>query len=99
MTLGAFASATGMGLLATAVALHSLPIFLLATAMAGAGYSLLYAQIPELVERSKRRVNSRPSKACSSILRRRTPWASSSRRRSSPRRGGDRVRRPALVLT
>ena len=42
MTLGAFASATGMGLLAMAVALHSLPIFLLATAMAGAGYSLLF---------------------------------------------------------
>ena len=42
MTLGAFASATGMGLLAMAVALHGLPIFLLATVMAGAGYSLLF---------------------------------------------------------
>jgi hypothetical protein len=42
MTLGAFASATGMGLLAMAVALHSLAIFLLASATAGAGYSLLF---------------------------------------------------------
>jgi MFS family permease len=42
MTLGAFASAAGMGLLALAVALHSLPVLLLATAMAGAGYSLLF---------------------------------------------------------
>lgn len=42
MALGAFASATGMGLLALAVGLHGLPAFLLATAMAGAGYSLLF---------------------------------------------------------
>ena len=46
MTVGAFASATGMGLLAMAVALHGLPIFLLATAMAGAGYSLLFLSAP-----------------------------------------------------
>jgi hypothetical protein len=49
MTLGAFASATGMGLLATAVALHSLPIFLLATAMAGAGYSLLFLSALQVI--------------------------------------------------
>jgi MFS family permease len=42
MTLGALASAAGMGLLALAVALHGLPEFLLATAVAGAGYSLLF---------------------------------------------------------
>ena len=37
MTLGAFASDAGMGLLAMVVAPHNLPIILLATAMAGAG--------------------------------------------------------------
>jgi glutathione S-transferase len=42
MTLGAFASATGVGLLALAVALHGLPAFLLTTAISGAGYSLLF---------------------------------------------------------
>src|SRR5271170_5785567 len=42
MTLGALASATSMGLLATAVAMHALPVFLVAMATAGAGYSLLF---------------------------------------------------------
>jgi MFS family permease len=42
MTLGAFASAAGMALLALAVALHGLSAFLLATAIAGVGYSLLF---------------------------------------------------------
>jgi hypothetical protein len=37
-TLGAVASAAGMGLLAVAVALHGLSAFLLATAASGAGY-------------------------------------------------------------
>jgi hypothetical protein len=49
LTLGAFASATGMGLLATAVALHRLPIFLLATTMAGAGYSLLFLSALQVI--------------------------------------------------
>jgi hypothetical protein len=49
MTLGAFASAAGMGLLAMAVALHSLPIFLLATAVAGAGYSLLFLSALQVI--------------------------------------------------
>ena len=49
MTLGAFASATGMELLAMAVALHGLPIFLLATAMAGAGYSLLFLSALQVI--------------------------------------------------
>jgi hypothetical protein len=40
--LGAFASAAGMGLLALATSFHILPVFLLATATAGAGYSLLF---------------------------------------------------------
>jgi hypothetical protein len=42
MTLGAIASAAGMGLLALSVACHGLSIFLAATAMSGAGYSLLF---------------------------------------------------------
>jgi predicted MFS family arabinose efflux permease len=42
MTLGAIASAAGMGLLALSVAWHGLSIFLAATAMSGAGYSLLF---------------------------------------------------------
>ena len=49
MILGALASATGMGLLAVAVALHDLPIFLLATAIAGAGYSLLFLSALEVI--------------------------------------------------
>ena len=49
MTLGAFASAAGMGLLALAVALHGLPVFLLATAMAGAGYSLLFLSALQVI--------------------------------------------------
>jgi len=39
---GAAASAAGMALLATAVARHHLPVFLAATAISGAGYSLLF---------------------------------------------------------
>jgi MFS family permease len=42
MMLGAMASAAGMGLLALSVAWHTLWIFLAATAMSGAGYSLLF---------------------------------------------------------
>jgi hypothetical protein len=42
MTLGAIASAAGMGLLALSVTWHGLSIFLAATAMSGAGYSLLF---------------------------------------------------------
>jgi len=42
MTLGAIASAAGMGLLALSVAWHELSIFLAATALSGAGYSLLF---------------------------------------------------------
>jgi hypothetical protein len=49
MTFGAFASATGMGLLALAVALHGLPAFLLATVTAGAGYSLLFRSALQVI--------------------------------------------------
>jgi predicted MFS family arabinose efflux permease len=42
MIVGALASAGGVGLLSLAAALHSLPIYLAATAIAGAGYSLLF---------------------------------------------------------
>jgi MFS family permease len=42
MTAGAAASAAGMALLAAAVAGHHLPAFLAATAISGAGYSLLF---------------------------------------------------------
>src|SRR6266850_1909051 len=42
MTGGAAASALGMVLLAAAVAQHHLPVFLAATAISGAGYSLLF---------------------------------------------------------
>jgi MFS family permease len=49
MILGALASSTGMGLLALAVARHSLPLFLLATATAGAGYSLLFLSGLEVI--------------------------------------------------
>jgi MFS family permease len=42
MVSGAAASAAGMTLLAAAVARHHLPIFLAATAISGAGYSLLF---------------------------------------------------------
>ncbi len=42
MTTGAAASAAGMALLAAAVAGHHLPVFLAATAISGAGYSLLF---------------------------------------------------------
>jgi MFS family permease len=42
MMLGALASSAGMGLVALAVKQHSLPVFLLAAATAGAGYSLLF---------------------------------------------------------
>lgn len=42
MTLGGFASATGMALLALSAAQHSLAIFLASIAVAGIGYSLLF---------------------------------------------------------
>jgi MFS family permease len=42
MMLGAIASSAGMGLLALSVAWHGLSIFLAATALSGAGYSLLF---------------------------------------------------------
>jgi MFS family permease len=46
---GALASATGMALLALAVQRHDLPIFLLATSTAGAGYSLLFLSGLEVI--------------------------------------------------
>jgi predicted MFS family arabinose efflux permease len=49
MTAGALVSATGMALLALAVAWHSLAIFLLATSTAGAGYSLLFLSGLEVI--------------------------------------------------
>ncbi len=49
MTLGAFASATGMGMLAVAVALHGLRAFLLATAISGARYSLLFLSALQVI--------------------------------------------------
>jgi MFS family permease len=49
MTLGAVASATGMGLLALAVALHDLHAFLLANAISGAGYSLLFLSALQVI--------------------------------------------------
>jgi predicted MFS family arabinose efflux permease len=49
ITLGAIASAIGMGIFALAVAQHGLPIFLLATATSGAGYSLLVLGGLELI--------------------------------------------------
>jgi predicted MFS family arabinose efflux permease len=49
MMSGALASATGMGLLALAVARHDLTIFLLATSTAGAGYSLLFLSALEVL--------------------------------------------------
>jgi predicted MFS family arabinose efflux permease len=42
MISGALASAAGVALLALAAARHALPIYLAATALAGAGYSLLF---------------------------------------------------------
>jgi MFS family permease len=42
MITGAVASAAGMALLAAAVAHHHLPVFLISTAISGAGYSLLF---------------------------------------------------------
>jgi hypothetical protein len=41
-----------MGLLAVSVALHNLPVFLLATSTAGAGYSLLFLSALELINRA-----------------------------------------------
>jgi predicted MFS family arabinose efflux permease len=49
MILGALASTAGMGLLALAVLRHDLPIFLLATSTAGAGYSLLFLSALEVL--------------------------------------------------
>jgi predicted MFS family arabinose efflux permease len=50
MVLGALASAAGMGLLAIAVARHNLPVFLLATPVAGAAYSLLFVSALEVLD-------------------------------------------------
>ena len=49
MIAGALVSTTGMALLALAVARHDLPIFLLATSTAGAGYSLLFLSGLEVI--------------------------------------------------
>jgi hypothetical protein len=49
MIVGALVSATGMALLALAVARHDLPIFLLAASTAGAGYSLLFLSGLEVI--------------------------------------------------
>ena len=49
MTIGAVASGAGMALLAIAVARHALTVFLLATAVSGAGYSLLFLSALEVV--------------------------------------------------
>jgi predicted MFS family arabinose efflux permease len=49
MVLGALASAMGMGLLALSVAHHDLPIYLMATSTAGAGYSLLFLSAVEVI--------------------------------------------------
>jgi hypothetical protein len=49
MIAGALVSATGMALLALAVARHNLPLFLLATSAAGAGYSLLFMSGLEVI--------------------------------------------------
>ena len=49
MKFGALASTAGMALLSMAVARHDLAIFLLATATAGAGYSLLFLSALEVI--------------------------------------------------
>ncbi len=49
MMVGALVSATGMALLALAVASHDLLIFLLATSTSGAGYSLLFLSGLEVI--------------------------------------------------
>ena len=49
MIFGALVSAAGMGLLSIAVAEHNLAVFLLATATAGAGYSLLFLSALEII--------------------------------------------------
>ena len=49
MGAGAIASALGMGLLTVSVALHALPVFLVATAMSGGGYSLLFRGALEVI--------------------------------------------------
>ena len=49
MGVGALASASGMGLVALSVALRSVPVFLLATSTAGAGYGLLVLSALEVI--------------------------------------------------
>ena len=49
MLAGAAASGAGMGLLAVATAFHAIALFLCATAMTGAGYSLLFLSALEVV--------------------------------------------------
>jgi MFS family permease len=52
MILGAACSAAGMGLLTMSVARHELPVLLLATAISGAGYSLLFGSALEVINRA-----------------------------------------------
>jgi MFS family permease len=49
MILGALLSAASMGLFAAAVALHALPAFLVAMAVAGVGYSLLFLSAMQVI--------------------------------------------------
>ncbi|WP_110857440.1 MFS transporter [Paraburkholderia silvatlantica] len=49
MTAGAAASGAGMGLLAAATAFHSMALFLSASAMTGAGYSLLFLSALDVI--------------------------------------------------
>ncbi|WP_081716244.1 MFS transporter [Paraburkholderia mimosarum] len=52
MTAGAAASGAGMGLLVVATALHGMTLFLSATALTGAGYSLLFLSALEVINRA-----------------------------------------------
>jgi len=52
MIVGAAASGAGMGLLAIATGLHGMSLFLSATAMTGAGYSLLFLSALEVINRA-----------------------------------------------
>lgn len=49
MTAGAAASGAGMGLIAAATAFHSMALFLSASAMTGAGYSLLFLSALDVI--------------------------------------------------
>ncbi|WP_322028644.1 MFS transporter [Paraburkholderia sp. J76] len=52
MIAGAAASCAGMGLLAAASAIHGMTLFLFATAITGAGYSLLFLSALEVINRA-----------------------------------------------